>query len=100
MGYNRPTKKMKKFLIICCALFSFTIAANAGCNTPAFCGVYESVEVEYRSGFSDVLINGKSYTVRKNPYANSKSCAPDMNWATCYEFCFSYNGKTYFFNPC
>lgn len=99
MGYNRPTKKMKKFLIICCALFSFTIAANA-CKTPAFSGVYESIEVDYSSTYSNVKINGEYYAVRKNPYANSKSCAPDMNWATCYEFCFSYNGKTYFFNPC
>lgn len=90
---------MKKLLIICCALFTFTIAANA-CKTPAFCSVYESVEVNYVASTETVTINGETCTPRKNPYANSKMCAPDMNWATCYEYCFTYKGKTYFFNPC
>lgn len=91
---------MKKLLIICCALFTFTIAANATCNTNAFCSTYESVTIEYGYNGNQIKVNGTTVTYSKNPYANSKMCAPDMNWATCYEYCFTYNGKTYFFNPC
>ena len=93
---------MKKNLMMLFAALTLSIAANAAPVT-AFCDKYDSM------GFYED--NGKIYQLngggnrgsficeyRKNPYANSKMCAPDMNWATCYEYCFSYNGKTYFFN--
>ena len=75
------------------------------CDVPAFCEKYESVQVDYSPGTSYgscgyVRINEEIIYVRENPYANSNMCAPDMNWATCFKYCFSYNGKTYFFNPC
>ena len=92
---------MKKLLILFCALFTLTITANAAfCNTPAFSSTYESIEVKiYNDG--DVYLNGNYIAkYRKNPYANSNMCAPDMNWSTCYKYCFSYNGKTYFLNSC
>ena len=73
---------MKKFFIALCALFTFTIAANA-CRVLAFCDVYESIEVTFHNDAA-ILIDGDSYAVQENPYANSKSCAPDMNWARCY----------------
>lgn len=92
---------MKKLLILFCALFTLTIAANAtDCQTPAFASTYESIEVKIYSD-GRVFHNGNHIaTYRKNPYANSNMCAPDMNWSTCYKYCFSYNGKTYFFNSC
>lgn len=93
---------MKKLLILFCALFTLTIAANAAndCYTPAFASTYESIEVHIYSN-GHVHLNGNYIaTYRKNPYANSNMCAPDMNWSTCYKYCFSYNGKTYFFNSC
>lgn len=92
---------MKKLLILFCALFTLTITANAAsCNTPAFVSTYESIEVTIYSDGS-VYHNGNNIAkYRKNPYANSNMCAPDMNWSTCYQYCFSYNGKTYFFNSC
>lgn len=82
-------------------LFTLTVAANATCKAPAFCNTYESVTITVDSSDSTVQVgNSEWISYRKNPYANSKMCAPDMNWATCYEYCFSYNGKTYFFNAC
>ena len=100
MGYNRQKKIMKKLLIICCALFTFTIAANAVCTASAFSAVYESISITYQGTNNPIVVDGTSIWFQKNPYANSKMCAPDMNWATCYEYCFTYKGKTYFFNPC
>lgn len=90
---------MKKLFIALCALFTFTIAANA-CRVLAFCEVYNSIEADYYSTNSLIYVDQKSYAVQENPYANSQSCAPDMNWARCYKYMFTCNGKTYFFNPC
>lgn len=112
---------MKKFLILCCALFTYNITACA-CEVPTFCGTcefvnvtvdapncevaafyttYQSVQVEVYSNFVRVK-DGSDTDVNysKNPYYNSKMCAPDWGWSTCYEYCFSYKGKTYFFNKC
>ena len=91
---------MKKLLIIFCALFTFTIAAKADCTASAFCGTYESISVQYYSYRNYITIDGEKVSYQANPYANSNMCAPDMNWATCYKYCFTYKGKTYFFNPC
>lgn len=84
------------------AALTLSIAANAASVT-AFCEKYDSMGFYAYDGSIYVLTsNGTKGNYicdyRKNPYANSKMCAPDMNWATCYEYCFSYNGKTYFFN--
>ena len=91
---------MKKLLIVCCALFTFTIAANAEqCNVSAFYDTYGSISVIYVCD-SHVVVDGWQISYQNNPYANSNMCAPNMNWATCYKYCFTYKGKTYFFNPC
>ena len=82
------------------AALSFSIAASAGCNTSAFCKKYESVQIQVNKGQGYVIIDGTKCSFSKNPYANSQMCAPDKSWATCYEYCFSYDGKTYFFNSC
>ena len=89
---------MKKLMsLVAAVLFAGAVFA---CDAPAFSAVYESITVDVHMNGSYVIVGREPITFRKNPYANSKSCAPDMNWATCYEYCFSYKGKTYFFNPC
>ena len=91
---------MKKLLISLIALFTLTIAANAEqCYASAFYDTYESISIIYVCD-SHVVVNGWVIYYQKNPYANSDTCAPNMNWATCYQYCFTYQGKTYFFNPC
>ena len=84
------------------AALTLSIAANA-VSVTAFCEKYDSMGFyEYYGSIYELTSSGNRgdyiCDYRKNPYANSKMCAPDMNWATCYEYCFSYNGKTYFFN--
>ena len=93
-------KFMKKLLISLIALFTLTIAANAKqCNASAFCDTYQSISIIYVCD-SHVVVDGNVIYYQNNPYANSNTCAPNMNWETCYQYCFTYQGKTYFFNPC
>ena len=97
MGYNWQKIKMKKFFIMLFAALSFSIAVNAKI-VPAFSSAFASIQVDVKDGW--VYKNGevisKSYS--NNPYYNDKMCAPDWGWATCYKYCFSYNGSTFFFN--
>lgn len=94
MGYKGAKIIMKKFFIMLFAALAISLSANA---ITAYCAPYESIEVKI--DHDAVKLNGtviSHYSV--NPYKNSNMCAPDMNWATCFDYCFSYNGKTYFFN--
>ena len=82
------------------AALSISVAACACSQVTAFSGKYESAQfcVNSPNDGAVYLNNVKIATYTKNPYKNANYCAPDKNWSTCYEYCFSYDGKTYFFN--
>ena len=78
------------------AALSLSIAVNATV-VPAFSSAFASIEVDVINGY--VYKDGNNIaTYTNNPYYNDKMCAPDWGWATCYKYCFSYNGSTFFFN--
>lgn len=78
------------------AALSLSIAVNAKV-VPAFSSAFASIEVDVRDG--NVYKGGELIAhARNNPYYNDKMCAPDWGWSTCYKYCFSYNGSTFFFN--
>lgn len=96
MGYKGAKIIMKKFFIMLFAALAISLSANA---ETAFCAPYESIEVTIsKAGKSVFLDNSVISHYSVNPYKNSNMCAPNMNWATCFDYCFSYNGKTYYFN--
>lgn len=85
------------------AALTISISANAASYTVvAFCNTHESITVfantDNLSIFKDPSEETYIAPYKRNPYANSNMCAPNMNWATCYEYCFSYEGTTYYFN--
>lgn len=93
---------MKKLIVMLLAALSLSIAVNAKV-VPAFSSAFSSIEVDARTDkevcSGAVYKNGeKIATYSNNPYYNDKMCAPDWGWATCYKYCFSYNGSTFFFN--
>ena len=84
------------------AALSLSIAANAKV-VPAFSSAFASIQVDARSeseiSTGTVFKDGEEIAkYSNNPYYNDKMCAPDWGWATCYKYCFSYNGSTFFFN--
>ena len=80
------------------AALSISIAANAKIVS-AFSSAFASIEVDAIESNHEIRKGGKTIaTFSENPYHNDKMCAPDWGWATCYKYCFSYNGSTFFFN--
>ena len=85
------------------AALSISVAASACDYITAFSDKNESEGFYVENG--KVYIKNCTYTSNivatysKNPYNNANSCAPtDKRWSTCFEFCFTYGGKTYYFN--
>ena len=94
---------MKKLFMTLFAALSICVAANACDYITAFSGPQETEGFYVESGKIYVKnCNSTSNiiaTYSKNPYNNSNSCAPtDKRWSTCFEYCFTYGGKTYYFN--
>lgn len=93
---------MKKFFMMLFAALSISVAASACDYVTAFSDKYESAGFYVQSG--KVYIKDCSHTSNfvatysKNPYKNAEYCAPNKSWSTCYDFCFTYDGKTYFFS--
>ena len=80
------------------AALSLSIAVNAKV-VPAFSSAFASIEIDvWNDGTIHKDKEQIATTYSNNPYYNDKMCAPDWGWATCYKYCFSYNGSTFFFN--
>lgn len=94
---------MKKFLFTLFAALSISVAANAGTSIVAFSDVNTTQQfcaVLYGSSglIYDKCEGDKIAEFSTNSYYNSKNCAPNWAWSSCFKYCFSYNGTTYFFN--
>lgn len=93
-------KKMKKFFMMLFAALSISVAANAACgNVVAFTSVTESAQFEACTQAQTIKLDGSIVaTYSKNPFHNDSMCSPGKKWCTCFEYCFSYKGTTYYFN--
>ena len=85
------------------AALTISVAASACDYITAFSAkdVSEGFYVESGKIYVNNCSNTKNIvaTYSKNPYNNSNYCAPtEKRWCACFEYCFTYNGKTYYFN--